>query len=182
MWPNDRDVVQGGSRHFQLLNCFVNINGLQASIPSKIMKYKIQIPLSFPSEFDILGTTPLTFSSLKGINVNFWGGGEMNCTWITNSTSVLFCCCFLFCLKRIMFSVHSLFLLLMKVRIFRSPRCYSLPPWSPPLYWLKRAIRISVQRSSWRWRSFISLQMFTAESDPVLSICLLLPCHDQNAT
>ena len=33
-----------------------------------------------------------------------------------------------------MFSVHSLFLLLMKVRIFRSPRCYSLPPWSPPLY------------------------------------------------
>ena len=42
--------------------------------------------------------------------------------------SVLLLVFVLFCLKRIMFSVHSLFLLLMKVRIFRSPRCFSLLP------------------------------------------------------
>ena len=179
MSPNDRDVVQGGSRHFQLLTVLSTLMDFKLQSLPRLWSTKYKSLWVFHRNSTFWAQPLLPFPIFRGSTL-FLGGGEMNCSWITNYTSVLFCCCFLFCLKRIMFSVHSLFLLLMKVRIFRSPRCYSLLPWSPPLYWLKRAIRISVQRSSWRWRSFISL--LSAESDPVLSICLLLPCHDQNTT
>ena len=78
----------------------------------------------------------------------------MNCTWITNSNCLpkyllLYFCC---CLKRLPFPsldegpdipITQMLLIAPLITTIILP--------------LKRAIRISVQRSSWRWRSFISL-------------------------
>ena len=138
MWLNDRDVAQGGSR-FVLRDTFDYSTALSILIDFgrhyfKIVKYKTQIPVSFPRDF---WAQPLfLFPIFKGSIFIFWG--RRNKLYMNNQfqkcSVLLSFVWFCFCLKRIMFSVHSLFLLLMKVRIFRSPRCYSLPPWSPPLY------------------------------------------------
>ena len=71
-WCRPRWITICFTRHFQLLTVLSTLMDFGRH-SSKIMKYKVQIPLSFPTEFDILGTTPFTFSYLKRINIHFLG-------------------------------------------------------------------------------------------------------------
>ena len=117
-----------------ITHCFVNINGLRASF---LQDYEVQNTNHSEFSTRIQGAQPLfLFPIFKGSIFIFWGW--RNKLYINNQfrkcSVLLSFFWFCFCLKMIMFSAHSLFLLLMKVRIFRSPRCYSLLPWSPPLY------------------------------------------------
>ena len=166
-----------------ITHCFVNINGLRASF---LQDYEVQS--SNPSEFSNriwhFGHNPFYFFLSLKDQYSFFGGGEISFTWITNSKSVLFCCRFL-----VLFFFKA-----------DHVQC-SLPfpsldegPDIPITQMLLIAPLITTIILAETGNSDLSTEVImkmtiihfapdvNSESDLGLSICLLLPCHDQNAT
>ena len=160
-----------------ITHCFVNINGLRASF---LQDYEVQS--SNPSEFSNriwhFGHNPFYFFLSLKDQYSFFGGGEISFTWITNSKSVLFCCRFLvlFFFKADHVQCSLPFPSLDEGPDIPITQMLLIAPLITTIILpLKRAIRISVQRSSWRWRSFISLQMLTLNL--ILGFQFVCSCH-----